>query len=78
VTTEKQRRPDVVLVMKQVDGGRAVIGLIECPHCGETHYTTHVECGTRDVYCGVPAFQDARHDTIRPDGYSTVVVTRIV
>jgi hypothetical protein len=75
MTTEQQRRPNVVMVMKPVDGGRAVIGLIECPHCGETHYTTQIQCGERDVFCGI-----ARKDTptIRPDGYATVVVTRIV
>ena len=28
------RIPSVTLVMKKVDGGAAVIGLIECPHCG--------------------------------------------
>ena len=58
------------MVMKPVDGGRAVIGLIECPHCGETHYTTQIECGQRDVFCG----QEGQ----RPDGYSTIVIERIV
>lgn len=35
-------QPSVILVMKPVDGGRAMIGMIECPHCGETHYTTNI------------------------------------
>lgn len=75
-TTEKQRRPDVVLVMKPVDGGRAMIGVIECPHCGETHYTTQIECGERDVFCGTKNVAEC--PTVRSDGYATVVVTRIV
>lgn len=72
MTTEKQRCPDVLLVMKPVDGGRAVIGIIECPHCGQTHFTAHIECGRRDLFCGT---QDP---TVRPDGFSSVVVTQIV
>ena len=75
MTTEKQRRPDVILVMKPVDGGRAMIGVIECPHCGQTHFTTNIECGERNLFCGL-ATVDA--PTVRPDGYSTVIVTRIV
>lgn len=47
--------PKVVLVMKPVDGGRATIGILECPHCGETHYTTQIECGDRQVFCGSKA-----------------------
>ncbi|OWK34246.1 hypothetical protein [Fimbriiglobus ruber] len=78
MTTDAQRRPDVLLVMKQVDGGRAAIGLIECPHCGETHYTTHIECGERTVYCGVKAAEVDQYRTIRPDGYGTVVVKQII
>lgn len=78
MTTPKQRRPDVILVMKPVDGGRAIIGIIECPHCGETHYTTQIECGERDLFCGLAKWQTGECETIRPDGYSSVVVTRIV
>lgn len=73
MTTEKQRRPDVLLVMKPVDGGRAVIGIIECPHCGQTHYTTQIQCGERDVFCG-----NADSETVRSDGYATVIVTQII
>lgn len=62
--------PKVLLVMKPVDGGRAVIGLIECPHCGQDHYTTQIECGERRVFCGSGA--DSK------DGYSFVSVERIV
>jgi formylmethanofuran dehydrogenase subunit E len=65
-----QEIPKVLLVMKPVDGGRAMIGIIECPYCGETHYTTQIECGQRSIFCGV--------DAQRPDGYSTVIVERIV
>lgn len=75
MTTEKQRRSEVLLVMKPVDGGRAVIGIIECPHCGETHFTTNIACGERDVFCGLTT---ADAPTVRPDGYATVIVTRIV
>lgn len=71
---DKKRRPDVLLVMKPVDGGRAVIGLIECPHCGQEHFTTLIQCGERDVFCGLA--KDGQF--IRADGYATVYVTRIV
>lgn len=66
--------PKVVLVMKPVDGGRATIGLIECPFCGDTHYTTLIQCGERDIFCGTGAASPAE----RPDGYSRIVVQRIV
>lgn len=75
MTTEKQRRPEVLLVMKPVDGGRASIGIIECPHCGQTHYTTDIRCGERDVLCG---HGDDRPETVRPDGYATVIVRQII
>jgi hypothetical protein len=65
--------PSVMLVMKPVDGGRAMIGLIECPHCGETHYTTDIKCGERDIFCGTVG-----DGAQRPDGYSTVIVQRII
>jgi len=26
--------PKVVMIMRPVDGGRAVIGSVDCPHCG--------------------------------------------
>ena len=60
----------VVIVMKPVDGGRACIGLIDCPYCGETHYTTNIKTGERDVFCG----QGAQ----KPDGYSFLCVTHIM
>lgn len=63
--------PRVPMVMKPVDGGRAVIGLIECPCCGETHYTTQIECGEREVFCGLKK-------AVRPDGYSNIVITEII
>lgn len=75
MTTEQQRRPNVLLMMKPVDGGRAVIGVIECPHCGQTHFTTDIRCGERDVFCG-NAWED--NPTIRPDGYATVIVIQII
>lgn len=64
-----------MLVMKQVDGGKAVIGLIECPSCGETHYTTLIQCGERDMFCGTNCIGT---DNVRSDGYTTVDVQRIV
>lgn len=67
--------PGVVMVMKPVDGGRATIGLIECPNCGETHYTTQIECGERNVFCGTAGDNSP---AIRPDGFSTVDVERIL
>ena len=66
----EQVTPPVVLVMKPVDGGRAVIGIVECPHCGETHYTTQIRCGELQLFCGVGAQ--------RPDGWSVVDVQRII
>lgn len=39
------------MVMKPVDGGRAVIGLIECPRCGQDHFTTQIRCGELSVFC---------------------------
>lgn len=68
--------PTTVLMMKPVDGGRAMIGLIECPHCGETHYTTNLECGERKVFCGIPR-DPAKRGNIGCDGYSKVCITRI-
>ncbi len=76
MTTEAQRRPNVLLLMKPVDGGRAMIGIIECPHCGQTHYTTHIECGERTVFCGLGRIDDC--ETVRSDGYATVIVTQII
>jgi hypothetical protein len=67
--------PEVLLVMKPVDGGRAVIGIFECPHCGETHYTTLIQCGERDVFCGTAGNASP---TIRHDGWSTIIVSRII
>ena len=67
------KTPEVVLVMKPVDGGRAVIGLIECPHCGQDHYTTLIECGERKVFCGTGHTEP----TVGSDGYSAVDVIRI-
>ena len=67
------KTPEVVMVMKPVDGGRACIGIIECPFCGETHYTTDIKCGERDVFCGTGSGNAQRHD-----GYSTLFVGRIL
>ena len=69
---------DVVLVMKPVDGGRAVIGIIECPHCGQTHYTTQIDCGQRRVFCGTGHVEPDYDKRIGADGYSHVNVTRIL
>jgi hypothetical protein len=64
------------MMIKPVDGGRAVIGVIECPHCGQTHFTAHIECGERQLFCGTGHTEDT--ENIRVDGYSTVVVVRII
>jgi hypothetical protein len=68
---------DVVMVMKPVDGGRAVIGIVECPQCGETHYTTQIRCGQLDVFCGIVGCEDVL-TAARPDGWTTLNVTRIL
>ena len=62
--------PKVLVVMKPVDGGQSMIGVIECPQCGETHYTARIECGERSIFCGTNAELD--------NGYSTVDVTAII
>jgi hypothetical protein len=64
--------PHVPMRMEQVDGGRAVIGLIDCPWCGKTHYTTQIDCGERTVFCGTK-----NKKSERPDGRSRVVITQI-
>jgi hypothetical protein len=66
------RIPPVVLIMKKVDGGAAVIGVLECPHCGQDHYTTRVNAGNLDVFCG------RNNGATRPDGWSTVCVERVI
>lgn len=48
----KKQLPDVLMLMKPVDGGRAVIGMVECPYCGADHFTTHIRCGDLEVFCG--------------------------
>lgn len=66
----KTDKPSVVMVMRMVDGGRAVIGSIDCPHCGKEHLTVRVQCGDLRVYCGVGVSSS-------PDGWSWVSVETI-
>lgn len=61
--------------MKPVDGGRAVIGIIECPNCGQTHYTTQIECGFRKVFCGTG---NVDNFGVGQDGYSELVILQII
>lgn len=65
--------PKVLMVVKPVDGGRGAIGLIECPYCGQTHYTAMLHLGQRDFFCGSQA-----GNAERPDGYSTLNVIALL
>ena len=67
---EAKECPKILLIMKPVDGGSAMIGMIECPHCGQEHLTTDIRCGERKVFCGSAAES--------PDGYNRVSVERII
>lgn len=71
---EAQQCPSVLMVMKPVDGGRAVIGMVECPHCGKEHLTTQIKCGELTLFCGL----DEDNKTVGTDGHSRVMVERIV
>jgi hypothetical protein len=71
---EAKMCPSVAMVMKPVDGGRAVIGMIECPHCGREHLTTQIKCGELVVFCGL----NEDGDTVGVDGHSRVMVERIL
>ena len=62
----------VPMRMLPVDGGAATIGAIDCPWCGKTHLTTHIECGERKVRCGTKS-----GDAECPDGTSRVDITEI-
>lgn len=62
-------KPSVVMVMRMVDGGRAVIGSIDCPHCGKEHLTVRVQCGDLRVFCGA--------ESKSADGWSWVSVETI-
>lgn len=57
-----------VMIIHPVDGGRACIGVVECPVCGKDHYTTQVRAGDLDVFCGP--------DATRGDGWSTISITQ--
>jgi len=42
----------VLMVQKPVDGGKWMIGMVECPECGETHYTFEQRrTGLVSLYC---------------------------
>ena len=64
--------PKVMLMMKPVDGGAAMIGVIECPNCGQEHFTTNIECGDRRIFCGTGGPDSP------VDGWSWVSVERII
>ncbi len=53
----KEKRPPplprVALIVRPVDDGSMFVGLFDCPFCGETHYTTFLGTGERDVFCGL-------------------------
>lgn len=71
---EAKMCPSVVMMMKPVDGGRAVIGMVECPHCGKEHLTTQIKCGELKLFCGF----DEHGNTVGTDGYSRVTVERVI
>lgn len=60
------RQKKALLVIKPVDGGRACIGVVECPVCGQDHYTTNVRAGELRVYCGP--------DRAPGDGWSVITI----
>ena len=65
--------PKVLLCMRPVDGGSAVIGVLEeCPNCGGQHFTTSLECGRRKFFCGLNS------DAKTADGWTWVDVQRIL
>lgn len=59
-----------VLMLRPVDGGRAVIGAIDCPHCGKEHLTTQIGTGLLRVFCG--------DDWAPPSGWASVDVQEII
>jgi len=65
----KKTHPKVVLNMRMVDGGRACIGSVDCPHCGKEHLTVQIRCGELRVFCG--------RDAKTADGWQFVNVTTI-
>ena len=62
--------PKVVMIMRPVDGGRAVIGSVDCPHCGKEHLTVRIQTGRLRLFCGVV-------ESPNPDGWSWVDVETI-
>ena len=63
--------PEVVLTMVQVDGGKTVVGVIDCPYCGHQHFTSKIECGETTVFCG-------NRDPDVESGRKPVIVQRIL
>ena len=63
--------PEVVLTMVPVDGGKTMMGIIDCPYCGCQHYTSKIECGETTVFCG------GRNNDSEP-GRKPVIVQRIL
>ena len=61
--------PRVIMVLRPVDGGKFMVGLIECPNCGETNYTANTNCGEMWVYCG---------KSTKDNGWTKVMVSGVL
>jgi hypothetical protein len=62
----KERPIRAIMIIKPVDGGRAAIGVVDCPICGKEHYTTQVRAGNLAVYCGL--------EYSKEDGWNTLSI----
>ncbi len=70
----KTKAPPAVMTMRPVDGGRAVIGSIDCPNCGKEHLTTVISTGERRVFCGVV---DEENASSSGDGWTWIDIQTI-
>lgn len=79
-----QGMPKVVMMVKSLQAGNdrsmvmTSIGLIECPHCGQTHYLASIEVGEHVLYCGTELFGLPEYPHIQVDGTSAVEVVKVV
>jgi hypothetical protein len=65
---------NAMMNLRTVDAG-AVIGSIDCPHCGHEHLTLNIRLGTLGVHCeGAPGVAIVNITSIMQDGRS---VTRL-
>jgi len=71
VEAKAERVPEVILTMVQVDGGKTVVGVIDCPYCGHQHFTSKIKCGETTVFCG-------GRDPEVESGRKPVIVQRIL